>query len=139
MRMRQLPNWLLAIVGTVGWRCSAIRQTTVAEVERRWPAVFLSTLGNVVIVRVRRRRLFGYQWPTLALLLGAYLLLAHYGGIAPALAVLVLIHSFHFVRQSRRRRPEAAWCISHNGTRELWNDGPQMLHRYRAPLLKKDP
>lgn len=49
----RMPNWLLATVLTLGWKNGLIRNSLFSEVERRWPAVFVSTWRSTVIVKVK--------------------------------------------------------------------------------------
>lgn len=49
----RLPNWLLATILTLGWRIDRVRNGLFSEVERRWPAVFVTTWRGMVVVRVK--------------------------------------------------------------------------------------
>ena len=51
--MKILPNWLLCVVTTLGWHIDAVRNTGVAEVERRWPTVFLGLWRGHVVARTK--------------------------------------------------------------------------------------
>ena len=49
--MKRIPNWLLCLVTTLGWHIEVVRNHCVAELERRWPAVFLSIWHGHVVAR----------------------------------------------------------------------------------------
>lgn len=57
MNPKRLPDWLLALILTVFWRNDRVRNTLFREVECRWPKVYLSTIGQHVIVLVKSERL----------------------------------------------------------------------------------
>lgn len=50
MNLKQLPNWLLALVLTVFWRVDRVRDNLFPEVERRHPKVYLKTWRGQVLV-----------------------------------------------------------------------------------------
>lgn len=49
----RMPNWMLAMVLTLGWRIARVRNGLFPEVERRWPQVFVTSWRTFVIVRVK--------------------------------------------------------------------------------------
>lgn len=50
MTKKEIPHWLLALILTVFWRVDRIRNALFPEVGRRWPSLYVRTVGQQVIV-----------------------------------------------------------------------------------------
>lgn len=50
-------------------------------------------------------------------------------------SVTFLTGIFHY-REYRRTRPEAAWEITENGTKLLWDDGPKEMKQGGSPVCR---
>ncbi|CAI10421.1 hypothetical protein p1D19 (plasmid) [Aromatoleum aromaticum EbN1] len=76
-------------------------------------------------------KLFGFSaLQLLGTLLVAGAVMHFVGAFAAFLIVALISAAIHF-RAIKAQRPEAAWEITEQGTRELWNDGP------RAPTRRE--
>lgn len=49
----RMPNHILAVVLTLGWRIARVRNWLFPEVEKRWPKVYLTTWRSLVFVHVQ--------------------------------------------------------------------------------------
>ena len=68
-----------------------------------------------------------------ATMIGGIVAFHYFGFLAMVVAVLAISGLIQY-RHYRLARSEAAWEISEQGTRQLWNDGPKTpMHRMFKP------
>lgn len=80
-----------------------------------------------------RFKLFGMSPKALVITFALGIVLMLLFSIWIGLLAVVIVSGVIQYRNYREGRPEAAYEVTENGTRQLWNDGPKMFASHRRP------
>lgn len=75
-------------------------------------------------MRKKAHTLLGYTLPEIALMAAIGIAVAWWAGFLIGMVAAAVLPVVIGAKNHYSRRSEAAWEITENGTREMWNDGP---------------